>query len=134
MRLPRMKLIRCEEENPMGRYIDGFVLAVPKKRLAEYKKLATRAGKVWRKCGALEYYECVGEDLEPKWGMPFMKTVKARPGETIIFSWIVYKSRAHRDKVNAKVMRDPMMTGDPKDMPFDMKRMAYGGFEVLVKA
>jgi uncharacterized protein YbaA (DUF1428 family) len=119
----------------MAKYIDGFVLAVPKKRIADYKKMATQAGKVWRKCGALEYVECVGEDLNPKWGMPFTKTVKAKPGETIVFSWIVYKSRAHRDKVNAKVMKDPIMNSwDHKSMPFDMKRMAYGGFDIVVDA
>jgi uncharacterized protein YbaA (DUF1428 family) len=119
----------------MAKYIDGFVLAVPKKRIAAYKKIAAQAGKVWRKCGALEYIEAVGDDLNTKMGMPFTKTVKAKPGETVVFSWIVYKSRAHRDAVNAKVMKDPFMAEmDPKSMPFDMKRMAYGGFEVAVDA
>jgi uncharacterized protein YbaA (DUF1428 family) len=108
---------------------------VPKKRIAEYKKVAQQAAKAWLRCGALEYIECVGEDLGTKFGVPFPKVVKAKAGETVVFSWVAYKSRAHRDKVNAKLMKDPIMTGmDPKSMPFDMKRMAYGGFEVLVKA
>ena len=118
----------------MARYVDGFVLPVPKKNLAAYRRIAKKAGKVWREHGALEYVETVGDDLKPKWGFP--KLAKPRPGETIVFSWIVYKSRAHRDQVNAKVMKDPRIQPmmDPKAMPFDMKRMAYGGFEVIVEA
>jgi uncharacterized protein YbaA (DUF1428 family) len=117
-------------------YVDGFVLVVPKKKLQHYRQIASKAGKIWREHGALEYRECVGEDLNVKFGMPFTKLVKAKSGETVVFSWIVYKSRAHRDKVNKKVMQDKRLAAmcDPKDMPFDCKRMAYGGFKVLVDA
>ena len=117
-------------------YVDGFLLAVPKKNIAAYRKLARKAGRIWREHGALEYRECVGDDLKVKMALPFPKQMKLKPGETVVFSWIVYKSRAHRDKVNAKVMADKRLTGPgvPKDMPFDMKRMAYGGFKVLVAA
>lgn len=117
------------------RYVDGFVLAVPKKKLPAYKRLATLAGKVWRKHGALEYCECVGDDLKVKMGIPFPRTVRSKPGETVVFSWIVYKSRAHRDSVIKKVMKDPRLNDmmDGKAMPFDMKRMAYGGFKALVE-
>jgi uncharacterized protein YbaA (DUF1428 family) len=114
-------------------YVDGFVLVVPKKKLPTYVKLARKASKVWREHGALDYRECVGEDLKVKMGLPFPKLVKARAGETVIFSWISYKSRAHRDKVNAKVMADKrLFDGMPKEMPFDVKRMTYGGFKTLV--
>ncbi|MDI1285037.1 MAG: DUF1428 domain-containing protein [Reyranella sp.] len=115
-------------------YVDGFVLVVPKKKLAIYKSMARKAGKIWREHGALEYRECVGDDLKVKFGLPFTKLAKTKAGETIVFSYIVYKSRADRDKVNAKVMTDKrMMSGMPKEMPFDMKRMAYGGFKTLVE-
>jgi uncharacterized protein YbaA (DUF1428 family) len=114
-------------------YVDGFVLVVPKKKLPAYVKLARKASKVWREHGALDYRECVGDDLKVKMGLPFPKLAKARMGETVIFSWISYKSRAHRDKVNAKVMADKrLFDGMPKEMPFDVKRMAYGGFKTLV--
>ncbi len=116
----------------MPKYIDGFLLPVPKKKLDLYKSISTKAGKVWKKHGALEYRECVIEHPEIEGMLPFAKVVKPKAGETIIFSWIVYKSRAHRDKVNAKVMKDPDLVCDPNDMPFDCKRMAYGGFEVFV--
>ncbi len=116
------------------RYVDGYLLPVPKKNLQRYRRMAQKAGKVWRDHGALEYRECVGDDLKVKMGMPFSRTLRLKPRETVVFSWIVFKSRAHRDAVNAKVMKDPrmakMMEGD--SMPFDVKRMAYGGFEVLV--
>ena len=117
-------------------YVDGFVLVVPKKKLALYKKMATKAGRIWREHGALDYRECVGDDLKVKMGLPFPKLAKTKPGETVVFSYIVYKSRAHRDKVNAKVMADKRLTAPsmPKEMPFDMKRMAYGGFKTLVVA
>lgn len=119
----------------MARYVDGFVIPVPKKKLGAYVKMARLGAKIWKKYGALEYYECAGDDLEAKFGnMPFTRLAKLKRGETAVFSWIVYKSRAHRDKVNARVMKDPSMN-DPemmKSMPFDMKRMAYGGFKVLV--
>jgi uncharacterized protein YbaA (DUF1428 family) len=115
-------------------YVDGFLLVVPKKNLQAYRRMAQKAGKIWKEHGALEYRECAGDDLKVKFGLPFPKMMKLKAGETPVFSWIVYKSRAHRDSVNAKVMKDPRMNemGDPKSMPFDMKRMAYGGFKVLV--
>ena len=118
------------------KYVDGFVLPVPKKNLKAYARMAQQAGKVWRDHGALDYKECVGDDLKVKMGMPFPRTVKLKAGETLVFSYIVYKSRAHRDRVNAKVMKDPRLKdmGDPKNMPFDVKRMNYGGFKVLVDA
>jgi len=118
----------------MAKYVDGYLLVVPKKKLAAYKKIALKAGKVWRDHGALEYRETAGEDLNLKWGKNFPKLLKCKASETVVFSWIVYKSRAQRDKVNAAVMQDPRLTAmmDPKSMPFDMKRMSCGGFETLV--
>lgn len=116
------------------KYVDGFVIPVPKKNLAAYLKMAKLGAKVWREYGALEYRECVGDDLRIK-GMPtsFPARLKLKPNETLVFSWIVYKSRAHRDRVNAKVMKDPRMNGfTPKSMPFDVKRMLMGGFKVMV--
>jgi uncharacterized protein YbaA (DUF1428 family) len=120
----------------VARYVDGFVLPVPKKNVEAYRRMSQKAGKVWREHGALEYLECVGDDLVVKFGVPFTKAVRAKAGETVVFSWIVYKSRAHRDRVNAKVMKDPRIAKmmDPKDMPFDVKRMVYGGFKVIVDA
>ena len=118
-------------------YVDGFVLPVPKKNMPAYRRMAQKAGKVWKEHGALEYFECTGDDLEVKegCGMPFTKLAKLKPDETVVFSWIVYKSKAHRDRVNAKVMKDPRLGSmmDIKAMPFDVKRMAYGGFKMLVK-
>jgi uncharacterized protein YbaA (DUF1428 family) len=118
------------------KYVDGFLLPVPKKKLKDYAAMAKKAGRVWKAHGALDYKEAVGDDMKVKFGLPFPRVVKPKAGETIVFSFIVYKSRAHRDKVNAKVMKDPrlnaMMVG--KDMPFDVKRMCYGGFRVLVDA
>lgn len=119
------------------KYVDGYVLAVPKKKLNAYRSMAQKGAKIWRKYGALEYFECVGDDLSPKWaGIRFPQTVKAKAGETVVFSFIVFKSRADRDRINAKVMKDPTMS-QPADkdtpMPFDMKRMVYGGFQVLVE-
>ena len=115
-------------------YVDGFVLPVPKKNLGAYKRMSAKAGKIWRQHGAIEYRECVGDDLKVKCGMPFPKLAKPKAGETVVFSWIVYKSRKHRDQVNKKVMKDKriasMMEG--KSMPFDVKRMSYGGFNVIV--
>jgi len=119
------------------RYVDGYVLVVPKKNLDIYRRMAQKASKVWKDHGALEYSECVGDDLDVKWGIPFPKMAKAKPGDTIVFSWIVYKSRAHRDRVNEKVMKDPRMAAmmNMKDKhPFDLKRMAFGGFKVIVEA
>ena len=118
------------------KYVDGFVLPVPKKNIAAYRRLAQKASLIWKGYGALDYKECVGDDLNVKMGVPFPRIVKLKPGETVVFAYIVYKSRAHRDSVNAKVMKDPRVAAmcDPKDMPFDTKRMAYGGFKILVEA
>lgn len=117
-------------------YVDGYVLPVPKRKLQLYRRTAQKAGKIWRGHGALEYRECVGDDIKPKWGVPFPRTVRLKPGEAVVFSWIVFKSRSHRDRVNAKVMKDPRIAKmmDQDSMPFDMKRMVYGGFKVLVDA
>lgn len=126
----------------MAKYVDGFVLPVPKKNIKDYIKMSRAMGKLMKKYGALEYIECEGDDLNPAMmvGMKsakFEKIAKAKPDETVLFSFIVFKSKAHRDSVNAKVMKDPSMD-DPKikdmKMPFDMKRMAYGGFKVIVDA
>lgn len=116
------------------KYVDGFVLPVPKKNLAAYRRLAKKASKIFLEHGALDYRECVGDDLEVKWALPFPRGIRTKPGETVVLSWIVYRSRAHRDRVNAKVMKDPRMAqmGAPEDMPFDCKRMMYGGFKTLV--
>jgi uncharacterized protein YbaA (DUF1428 family) len=116
-------------------YVDGFLLPVPKKNLVAYRRMAQKAGKIWRELGALEYRECSGDDLDVKMGVSFKRVIKLKPGETVVFSWIVYKSRAHRDSVNAKVMKDPRMAKmmEGKEMPFDVKRMSYGGFKVLVE-
>lgn len=119
-------------------YADCFVLPVSKKKLTAYKAMAKKAAKLWIKLGALEYRECVGEDLKPKMPMPcqlFTKLAGAKTGETVVVSWIIYKNKAHRDRVNAKIMTDPEVQGmcDPDNMPFDMSRMAYGGFEVMVE-
>ena len=118
------------------RYVDGYVLPVPRKKLEVYRRMAQKAGRIWREHGALEYRECVGEDLAVKGVAPFGRPLKLKRGETVVFSWVVFKSRAHRDRVNAKVMKDPRLADmmDPKAMPFDAKRMLYGGFEVLVTA
>jgi uncharacterized protein YbaA (DUF1428 family) len=115
-------------------YVDGFVIPVPKKKVAPYRKLALWGRKLWMKHGALQYFECVGDDLQPKFGLPFPKLLKLKPGETAMFSFIIFKSRAHRDKVNALVMKDPSMQGPPPEMPFDMRKMAYGGFQAIVEA
>lgn len=118
------------------RYVDGYVLPVPKKNLQTYRRMAQKAGRVWREHGALEFRECVGDDLNVKMAMPFPRRIKLKPGETVVFSWIGFKSRAHRDRVNAKVMKDPRLAAmmDSKAMPFDAKRMIYGGFKILVDA
>jgi uncharacterized protein YbaA (DUF1428 family) len=121
----------------MAGYVDGFVIPIAKKNIEAYRKISAKAGKVWREHGALDYRECVGDDLNIKMGVPFPKLAKAKPGETVVFSWILYKSRAHRDRVNAKVMKDPRLAAmmdpnDPKAMPFDVKRMTMGGFTTIV--
>ena len=116
------------------RYVDGFILPVPKKNLGAYRRLARKAGKIWMEYGALEYVECVADDVKPGKFTSFPQSVRLKPGEVVWFSWIIYKSRKHRDQVNAKVMKDPRLaaTMDPKAMPFDIKRMIYGGFRTMV--
>jgi uncharacterized protein YbaA (DUF1428 family) len=115
------------------RYVDGYVLPVPKKNVAAYRRMAQKAGKVWREHGALEYIECVADDVKPGKHTSFPQSVKLKPAETVVFAYIVYKSRADRDRINAKVMKDPRLANmDPKAMPFDGKRMFWGGFKVLV--
>ncbi|MGZ9143339.1 MAG: DUF1428 domain-containing protein [Candidatus Binatia bacterium] len=116
------------------RYVDGYVLPVPKKNLAAYRRMAQTAGKVWRDHGAIEYVECVADDVKPGKHTSFPQSVKLKPGETVIFAYIVYKSRAQRDRVNAKVMKDPRLAKmmDPKAMRFDGKRMFWGGFNVML--
>ena len=122
----------------MQRYLDGYVIPVSKRKLAAYRKLAQAGAAVWMRCGALQYVECVGEDLKSaaKWGcVPFLKLAGARRGETVIFSFIVYRSRAHRDAVNARAVKDPLMSPERMQktrMPFELKRMAVGGFETMV--
>jgi uncharacterized protein YbaA (DUF1428 family) len=117
-------------------YVDGFVVPVPKKNLPAYRSLAKKAGKVWRDHGALEFREFVAEDVKVGKRTSFPRSVKLKPGETVIFSWIVYKSRSHRDRVNSKAMKDPRLAKmmNPKAMPFDGKRMIFGGFKSLVDA
>ena len=118
-------------------YVDGFIVAVPKKNLAVYAALSKKCGKIWREYGALDYREWVAEDVNVGKLTSFPRSVKLKPGETVVFAWITYKSRAQRDRINAKVMADPrlksMGMGDMKSMPFDPKRMIYGGFKSLVK-
>jgi uncharacterized protein YbaA (DUF1428 family) len=118
----------------MARYVDGFVIPLPEGNIDAYRRMARKAGKVWREHGALEYRECIAEDVAVGKVTSFPRGVKAKKGETVVFAWIVYKSRTHRDRVNAKVMKDPRLADmmDPKNAPFDAKRMVYGGFEVIV--
>jgi len=114
-------------------YVDGFLLAVPARKVAAYRRISAKAGKVWKDHGALEYRECVGDHLVQKGSAAFQKRARAKRGEVVVFSWIVYKSRAHRDKILPKIMQDKRLANmGAKDMPFDMKRMSYGGFKVLV--
>jgi uncharacterized protein YbaA (DUF1428 family) len=117
------------------KYVDGFVIPLPKNKIQTYRRMAKKAGEVWRELGALDYKECTGDDLKIKWGLPFPRLAKLKKGETVVFSWIVYKSRADRNKVNAKVMKDPRIAKmmEPGTMPFDMKRMSYGGFKIIVE-
>jgi uncharacterized protein YbaA (DUF1428 family) len=118
------------------RYVDGFVLPIPRKNVPAYRRIAQKAAAVWRDHGALEYRETVGDDLTVKMGKSFPRLARVKRGETVVFAWIVYKSRADRDRINAKVMKDPRLAKmmDPKSMPFDVKRMTYGGFKLLVDA
>ena len=115
-------------------YVDGYILPVPKKNLTAYRRMAQTAGKVWRSHGAIEYVECIADDVKPGKHTSFPQSVKLKPGETVIFAYIVYKSRVQRDRVNAKVMKDPRLAKmmNPKAMPFDGKRMFWGGFKVMV--
>jgi uncharacterized protein YbaA (DUF1428 family) len=117
----------------MARYVDGFVIPIQKRRVKAYLRMAKLGAKLWKEYGALEYYECVGDDLKAKWGMPFTRLAKLKRGETVVFSYIVYKSRKHRDRVNAKVMKDQRVNApEMQKMSFDMKRFAYGGFKTLI--
>jgi len=119
----------------MAHYVDGFVVPVPKRKVSAYLRMARKCGKVWREYGALEYRECVGDDVKPGKHTSFPQSVKLKAGETVVFSWIVYKSRRQRDSINAKVMKDPRLASmmDPKKMPFDGKRMFWGGFKTIVE-
>jgi uncharacterized protein YbaA (DUF1428 family) len=116
------------------RYVDGFVIPIPRKNLAAYRQIARKAGRIWREYGAIEYLECVGDDLTAAGMISFPKAAKVKPGETVVFAWILYKSKAHRDRVNAKVMKDARIEAlaEPSRKIVDMKRMVYGGFKVLV--
>lgn len=115
-------------------YVDGFVLVVPNKKLAQYKKIAKLAGQVWMDHGAMAYWECTGDEMKVPFGLPFTKLAKAKPSETVVFSFITYPSKAARDRTNKKVMQDARMAKmcDPKNPPFDMKRFSFGGFKSLV--
>src|SRR5262245_6637336 len=117
-------------------YVDGFVVVVPKKNVKRYVAISKKCSRIFREHGALEFRECLGEDLDAGMGLPFKKLTRAKAGETVFFSFITYKSRAQRDRVNAKIMKDPRMLAicGPDDMPFDIGKMAYGGFEVVVRA
>ena len=115
-------------------YVDGFVVPVPKKNVEAYKRLARKAGKIWKEYGALEFRECVADDVKKGKWTSFPRSVKLKPTETVFFSWIVYKSRKQRDQINAKVMKDKRLAGlGMKDMPFDGKRMIFGGFVPIVE-
>ena len=114
-------------------YVDGFLLPLPKKNLGIYRRMAKLGAKIWMKHGALDYKECIGDDLDVKWGLSFKKQMRLKAGMTAVFAFIVYKSKAHRNRVNAAVMKDPLMAKAPPVMPFDMKKMAWGGFKVLVE-
>jgi uncharacterized protein YbaA (DUF1428 family) len=124
----------AEQKEVRMPYVDGFVVPVPKKSVDAYRRIARKAGKVWREHGAIEFRECIADDVKPGKLTSFPQSVKLKPDETVMFSWIVYKSRSHRDRVNAKVMKDPRLAKmmNPAAMPFDAKRMVYGGFKVLV--
>ena len=115
-------------------YVDGFVVPVPKRKVDAYRRMARKAGKIWREHGALEFRECLGDDVKTGKVTSFPRSVQRKSGETVVFSWIVFRSRAHRDRVNAKVMNDPRLADmmDAKTMPFDASRMIYGGFKVIV--
>ena len=119
----------------MARYVDGFVLPVPRRNAEAYRRIARKAGKIWREYGALDYVECMADDVKPGKRTSFPQSVKLKSGEVVWFSWITYKSRRHRDAVNKKVMNDPRIKAmPPESMPFDARRMIYGGFKVAVQA
>jgi uncharacterized protein YbaA (DUF1428 family) len=116
-------------------YVDGFVIAVPRRKMKSYVKMAREGKRMWMKFGALDYKECVADDIKAKWGTtPFSTVMKLKPGETVVFSYILFKSRAHRDRVNAQIMQMMKDTSQPTEMPFPMKRMTYGGFKVIVSS
>lgn len=117
-------------------YVDGFVVPVPKRKIDDYRRIARKAGRIWREHGALDYVECVADDVKPGKQTSFPQSVKLKKGETVVFAYIIYQSRAHRDRVNAKVFKDPRMEKmcDPGNMPFDAGRMFWGGFKMLVRA
>ena len=129
-----MEVALTFEESSVA-YVDGFVIPVPKRKMDAYLRLARRAARVWKEHGAVEYHECVADDVKVGKRTSFPRSVKLKAGETVVFSWIVYKSRAHRDRVNAKVMKDPRLSDmmDPKTLPFDGKRMIYGGFKPFLE-
>ena len=119
----------------MARYVDGFVVPVPKKNIGAYRRMSRKCGKIWKEFGALEYIECVADDVKPGKLTSFPQAVKLKPGEVVVFSWIVYKNRRDRDRINKLVMADPRLADmmDPKAMPFDGKRMFWGGFKTIVE-
>ena len=119
----------------MPNYVDGFVVPVPKKNIEAYRRMARRAGKIWREHGALAYFECLADDVKPGKLTSFPQAVKLKPGEQVWFSWVVYKSRRDRDRIMAKVMKDPRLAGmmDPNRLPFDGKRLIFGGFKVVIE-
>ena len=116
----------------MAKYVDGFVIPIKKSKLPAYRKMARLGCKMWTEYGALEYYECIGDDLNSKWGLPFPQLCKLKKDETAVFAFIVFKSKAHRNQVNKKVMSDPRMAMEGLEMPFDMKRFSVGGFKVAI--
>src|SRR5262249_20660175 len=128
-----LQILKFTEEPAMS-YVDGYVLPVPEKNLPAYQKLAKQAGKIWREHGALDYRESAGEDLQIQGVGSFAKLLKLKPGETVIFAYVLFKSRKHRDQVNKKVMQDPRLKCDPNNMPFDFKRMFYSGFKTIAEA
>lgn len=125
---------KTNQKSVKGKYVDGYVLPVPKRNINAYRKMALKGAKLWKKYGALDYKECAAEDLNTKWGMPFGKMLKLKAGETVIFSYVTFKSRKHRDAVNKKVISEMMKDPDMNNMqmPFDANRMVYGGFKIIV--
>jgi uncharacterized protein YbaA (DUF1428 family) len=121
------------EEDTMTAYVDGYLLPVPRERIEDYRRLALRAGAIWREHGALAYHECIGDDLDVEGMVPFPRLLGIAPDETVVFAWIVFASLAERDRINARVLADPRLAGGaPTSVPFDCRRIAYGGFRTLV--